>query len=322
MLTIRAFTNLDPPALLDIWRRNANSDPLHYRPLSMDFFQEHVLGLPYFDYDGMQLALEDGKAVGFAHASFGPNKAGSNIDLETGVICLVMVVPNHPDPGHVVAELIAACEKYLKEKGAKRIYGGSSRPCAPFYMGLYGGSEPLGVFESDQVLFRRFSDSGYKMLQKTIRFRVDLPGYQVPMSPAYLKWRRKLFVEFNSNPVAPHWWQACMMCRFQWVDAFASESPGGEPIAKASFRLMNFGNEYFASRHASVMDIVILDKDYLRQGVGTYLLGESIRHLMNTEYVSILEGQAAEDDVSTVSLLKRLGLVPLETGAIFVKDLE
>lgn len=321
MLTTRAFNNLDPPALLEIWRRKAISDPLHYRQLSMDFLQEHVLGLPYFDYEGLRLALENELPVGFAHAAFGPNDSGTNIDTGMGVICLVMVVPDHPHPEKVIAALIADCEQYLKERGAKRIFGGASRPCAPFYMGLYGGSEPLGVFESDRSLFRAFSESNYKVLQKTIRFRLDLPGYQMPLTPAFAKWRRKLYIEYNTNPVAPHWWQACMMCRFQWVDAFASESPGGEPIAKASFRIMNFGNEFFASRHASLMDIEV-HEDYLRQGIATYLFGEAIKYLMNEEYVSILEAQAAEDDLPVVSLIKRLGLSPLESGAIFIKEFE
>ena len=72
MLTYRTFRNTDPPPLASIWRSRAGQQALA-QPLSVDLLEQYVFAKLYFDYQGLILACDDGEAVGFAHAGFGPD---------------------------------------------------------------------------------------------------------------------------------------------------------------------------------------------------------------------------------------------------------
>ena len=119
MIEYRSFRNTDPPLISAIW---AAQPPMRglipaARP---NFLAEHVFGKPYFDRQGFILALLEGKTVGFAHAGFGPAPAGDRLDYQSGVVSLIMT-DNHPRSTEVASGLLAACESYLTERGARRV---------------------------------------------------------------------------------------------------------------------------------------------------------------------------------------------------------
>ena len=93
MLTFRPFRNVDPPVLAALWRSRAGQPGL-LQPVSPDLLEQLVFAKLYFDYDGLILAHDDGRPVGFAHAGFGPNETRSWISTETGVTCLILTRPD------------------------------------------------------------------------------------------------------------------------------------------------------------------------------------------------------------------------------------
>ena len=94
MLTYRTFRNTDPPTLASIWRSRAEQQGLA-QPLSVDLLEQYVFAKLYFDYQGLILACDDGEAVGFAHAGFGPNDEEDAVATELGTTCLVLTRPDY-----------------------------------------------------------------------------------------------------------------------------------------------------------------------------------------------------------------------------------
>ena len=337
MLTIRSFRNSDSPALLKIWDKRARLNPEHFRPLSMSLLEQHVLGRPFFDRCGMFLAFDDGQPIGFAHAAFGPNHNHTNIDRSIGVVCMLMIMPEYENRNLAGVELLKSCENYLIESGAKLIYGGAVRPAAPFYMGLYGGSEPIGVFKSDTLAIDLFHKSGYETIYKTLLFRVSLDGYKIPITPKTVQWRRKLKLRHTDLPRPNHWWEACMMCNFTWLEISAmlpnDPKPAGSAVIRItdslempdfrSLRAFPSGSlppSYPRSLVAGLMDIEVRE-DYRNKGLATYLMGEMVREAQK-EFVMTFEAQTAEENTPLVSLLKTLQWDIADRGEVFRKRIE
>ena len=71
MIEFRCFRNDDPPKLADIWR-SADLGPSAMQPMTSALLEACVFSKPYFDREGLIIAVDDGRTVGFAHAAFGP----------------------------------------------------------------------------------------------------------------------------------------------------------------------------------------------------------------------------------------------------------
>ncbi|MEX0977685.1 MAG: hypothetical protein WDZ48_02470, partial [Pirellulales bacterium] len=183
----RAFHNTDPPQLAEIWRSQQASRGL-MQPMSVAVLDHYVLSKPTFDPRGLIVAVEDDKLVGFSHAGFGPSEDGSRLSTERGVTSVVMI---RPDAEQAVAgELLARSEAYLKGQGAKKLYGGGSYPLSPFYYGLYGGSEPSGVLDSDARTQAIFRESGYHEARRSLVLHRDLAGFRPLVDRQQMQIRR------------------------------------------------------------------------------------------------------------------------------------
>ena len=95
MITYRPFLNTDPPLIVEVWKQQA---PLRGQvgSLTSDELEKHVFSKPYFDRDGLWLAIDDSgerpRAVGFVHAAFGPHDSRRDISNSLGVICQLKTV--------------------------------------------------------------------------------------------------------------------------------------------------------------------------------------------------------------------------------------
>lgn len=98
MIHFRSFRNTDPPALCEIWRSQPPRRGL-VSSLSPMLLDRYVLSKPYFDREGLIVAEDDDRPIGFAHAGFGPE-----IDLNSYVTTLA---PNlSPQSKALVVKLV------------------------------------------------------------------------------------------------------------------------------------------------------------------------------------------------------------------------
>jgi len=276
MLQYRSFCNTDPPVLASIWR-SRRGQPGLLQPVSSDVLEQLVLAKPYFEYEGLIVARQEGRPVGFAHAGFGPNETEDRISTGLGVTCMVIVRPDCAE-AEVAAGLLARCEAYLRGRGAKVLYGGGIRPLNPFYLGLYGGSELPGVLGSDAVACALYRRQGYREIDRTCIFHRGVEGFQAPVSRQQMQLRRSTVVEVTVDPPARSWWEACTTGDFDLTQFQLVPRGGGPPLARALLRNLEPTGAGGPARAAGVIELEI-DAGYRRQGLATYLLVEVFRQL-------------------------------------------
>ena len=147
MIQYRSFINLDPPALVDVWNESFTTRGAAALR-SATLLEYFVFAKAYFDPEGLIVATDGPKLVGFALAGFGPSDDGGQLDTASGVVSLLAVVPSHRSQG-VGAELAARAEDYLRRRGVRTLFAGPMAPLNPFTFGLYGGSGSPGFLDSD-----------------------------------------------------------------------------------------------------------------------------------------------------------------------------
>jgi len=233
VIEFRVFRNTDPPRLAEVWRSQVGHFEL-MQPMSMAVLERYVLSKPVFDRQGLIIAHEADKVVGFAHAGFGPSEDQNGLSMERGVTSLVMLRPEVESA--VAGELLARSEEYLRTRGAVQLFGGGNYPLSPFYYGLYGGSEFSGVLHRDARMQTLFRDHGYQELRRTLVFHRELSDFRPVVDRQQLKIRRQFTIETIVDPSTTTWWEAVMFEPFERTRCLLVPKDGGAPQASVSDR--------------------------------------------------------------------------------------
>src|SRR3954471_24943615 len=198
MIRYRPFRNSDPPALAEIWR---SQPPLHRlaQPMSAALWEQCVLAKTYFDAQGLIVATDGARPIGFVHAGFGPAENGDQLDRSHGVICRLLVGP-HADRPVIMSELLSAAEHYLLHLGAREAVVGNVDPLGPFYLGLYGSSRLVGVLQSDTVQLSFYQEHGYCAAGQRIVLQRALAGYRCPIDRDQVKFRKQYEMTSHIDP--------------------------------------------------------------------------------------------------------------------------
>jgi ribosomal protein S18 acetylase RimI-like enzyme len=314
LIEYRAFRNTDPPQLAEIWRSQHACRGL-MQPMSVVLLDHLVLGKPTFDPAGLIVAVEGDKLVGFAHAGFGPNTQGNGMSYERGVTSLVMV---RPDTAPQVADgLLARAEAYLRERGAKELYGGGSYPLAPFYIGLYGGSEFSGVLDSDEPLRGLFERAGYRACRRAQVLERDLAGFRPVVDRQQMQIRRTTRLETMVDPPAASWWDAVLFEPFERTRWTLREREGGPAIASVYTWNLETMIGTWGVHAAGIVDLEV-SSDRRRRGLATNLLGEAFRQL-HAHGVSLVEVHVPEDNVAGLAVFTNLGFNRVDATTLYCK---
>ncbi len=285
------------------------------QPMSVAALERFVFSKPTFDRYGLIVAVEDGQVQGFAHAGFGPSKDQNTLSTENGVTSLVMLRPE-VDPS-VARELLARCEAYLAGRGAKVLYGGGNFPLAPFYTGLYGGSEYSGVLDSDPRLQSIFREHGYAEAKRSLVLRRELAGFRPQVDRQQMQIRRQTTFETIIDPRTTTWWEAVLFEPFDRTQCYLQPRDRGGPTASVNFWAME---TYLGAWGVHAVGIVGLEvtSQKLRQGLATFLLGEAFRQL-NAQGVALAEVQVAQDNEPALRLFRNLGFEQIDQSMLYRK---
>ncbi len=317
MLSYRTFRNTDPPLLTTLWRSRRGLVGL-MQPVSVDLFEQFIFGKLYFDYHGLVLALDDGQAVGFAHAGFGPNESLRRISNQRGVVCLLIVRPElGSQQEEIAAGLLARCEEYLWDRGAETIHGGAVQPLIPFYSGLYGGGRPPGVLEADALALEIYRSHGYEEIGRVLIYCRDLEAFRPLVDRQQMQFRRQMSVEMKVDPPSQNWWEACTTGDFDLTRFEVVPRGSNVPLAVAVVRNLDPGSALSSPPAAGILDLQV-DPSHQRQGLATFVLGEAFRQL-SREGIATVEIQVREDDQAALGLCRKLGMQQTNQGHIFRK---
>ncbi len=277
-----------------------------------------VFSKPSFDRNGLIVAVDEGKLLGFAHAGFGSTPDQSALCTQTGVItvCRDAAAARRRSAGAWPIGLLARSEEYLLARGATTLYGGGSYPLTPFYFGLYGGSEFSGILDSDVHMQSIFREQGYKPVKTSLVLHRELASFRPLVDRQQLQIRRHTTVEAAVDPPTTTWWEACIFESFERTQ-FTLMPRGGRPSA-----IVNFWNmETMAGAwgvHAVGLVGLEVSASERRQGVATYLLGESFRQL-HAQGIALAEVHVAEDNLPAQTLFRRLGFNEVDRSVLYRK---
>ena len=316
MISYRPFLNGDIPSIVAIWK-NHGPDPALAKEISADLFDRLVLSKLYFDRQGLIMALEEKKIVGFVHAGFGPNADESQIDTARGVVSLLLIHANHTDP-HIADGLLAQAERYLSARGATTIAAIGLGDLCPFYLGLYGSCDLPGVFESDKNRTDFFERHDYRPNDQILCYKKEVAGFRPTPSRSTMRLRRSLHIEFASDPTARSWWDACTQGCLPQLSATVRSIGAQEMFAKALFWDMQTLTGPGSERSMGLSRLEMSDPA-APPGTGEYLLQECFHYLQQQGIERVL-GQCGKEDLSRAMLLKSAGMEYYDTGTLWSKN--
>lgn len=307
MIDYRAFRNTDPPALCEIWGKQA-SCKAYYQTLTPAVLERVVLSRPLFDRHGMVVAEENGVPIGFAHAGFSRNSDGSEQDLSVGATCMLMI--SDPARRDVLRDLLLHSEQYLRERGARDLYGGGSLNVAPFYLGLHDGASVPGVLASDEVTLDVFSHRGYVEMGRKSILQRSLANFRPVVDRQQMQLKRSIQVECLPDPPAASWWEACTVGLTNRFAFTATRIKDETKLATATFWDM----EPLASSwgiHARGLIQLELHGSQDSEATATFLLGSALRQLA-ADGITLAEAHIDSADDPLQPVFAKLGFEEVE----------
>ena len=316
MIEYRTFHNADPPQLVRLWHQSRLGRGAAFG-FSFDALETAVLAQPYFDPAGMILAVENGVVLGFVHAGFGGDKERTGLDRRFGVVCAVLVHPDFRRRG-IGRELVARAEAYLKAAGATTIDAGPADPHDPFYVGLYGGSEPAGFLESDPDAAPFCTALGYQPVERHLIFQRDNSQQNFPISFRLMTIRRKTELGVTVRPRRMTWWWLTRFGRLDSIRFLLVPKSGGKAMAGITVCGLDCYLAKWNERAVGLTDLYLPQAER-RKGYGQALVVEVCRKL-HDEMITRIEAHAAEGDTATIGLLQSAEFEQVDVGVVYRKD--
>lgn len=313
MIRYRPFHNTDPPKLTELWNFG-RLGPGAAVEFSNDALDMLVLSEPYFDKRGLIVACDGSEVVGFVHAGFGANAAGTGLSKEAGVVCAVLVRIDCRRRG-IGRELIHHAEAYLRESGAKEIYAGESGTRNPFYLGLYGGAEGAGFLESDPGAAPFLKAVGYVPAERHLIFRRDIAARKDPFDPRCVAIKRSVKFGVMDAPPNANWWWMTRHGRFESLTFALLPIDGSPPPAFVTCWGMELHAMTRGQRTVGLTDVFVAEP-FRRKGYAKLLMSEVIRRLRD-DTVTNVEVTIRDDNAAALGLFRGLSFEQQDAGVVY-----
>jgi GNAT superfamily N-acetyltransferase len=310
MIRYRPFLNCDPPAISEIWCAQPPTRSL-MQPMTPAVLDQLVLAKPYFEREGLIIAEQDGKPIGFVHAGFEAAADGDGLNYDRGAICLLMVAPGEHQLT-IGQSLLVESERFLIDRGARTLFGGGADSMAAFYLGLYGGCRLCGVMQTDTTQGRIFRAAGFVERERTLVLHRDLAGYRPVVNREIMQLRRQCQLQRGGDVLAANWWEASSVGQIDQVRFELATRSGDEQLGQVSFWDIEPLASSWGVHAMGMLDFKVCD-DARRATLATFLLGEAIRELQSFG-VTLVEVQADEADTEFLAVCQNLGFQQVDMG--------
>lgn len=312
---LRRFKNSDPPALAEIWNRQQPQRGM-VQPVSSAVLEQFVFSKQIFDPQGLIVAEQEGRVVGFAHGSFGSNDAGNGQDFALGVTQMLLMHPEFATPD-MSRDLLAGSEEYLRSRGAKVLYGGGIPPLDAFYLGMYGGSELSGVLASDPPLNLIFQDNGYEVACESAVMHLELALLKPTISREQRALRQKSQLDHTFSLPIKSWWEANRLGDVERQRFTLSPKRSPETLASVEFWDIEPLAASWGIRTSGLWNLFV-HEDHRRKKLASCLLSEAFKTLRKRG-VSLIEAHTMRENEAAMALYHSLGFTQVDAGYAYRK---
>jgi len=314
VVRFRPFHNSDPPQLVRLWNECAlgrgAAGEFTANALEMVNFSQ-----PYFDGQGLILAEDAGRVVGMIHGGFSAQASEDALDKKTGIICMVMVTPEFRRRG-IGRELVGRARQYLLQAGAERVVAGGAPGGNPFYVGLYGGSQPAGFLESDADAAPFFEALGFQKQTRHLVFQRNIVNSPDSVNYRLTQNRRKFELSIVGGPESPTWWWMTRFGRLDSLSFLLVPKAGGPAVASVTVLGLDWFLTKWQERSVGLVDLRV-PVEQRRNGYAQTLLCEVGRRLRD-ELVTCLEIHTDDSNQAMCGLLASCGYEQVDAGIVFV----
>jgi ribosomal protein S18 acetylase RimI-like enzyme len=313
VIEYRRFRNSDPPQIRRLWReaglgRGAATE------LDADSLETVVFAQPYFDKEGLIVAIEDGQMVGFIHAGFRASDDEQQLSNDDGTILAVIVAPSHRRQG-IGRELVRRAEEYLRSRGSQKLFAGASTPRDAFYVGIYGGSQPAGFLESDPLAHPFFAALGYVPHERRLIFQRSLEEKGEPVGLRLMSVRRSTKLGAAPTDKRLTWWSQTRMGRLDSITLSLLPKAGGAGLAE----VMVVGLDHYLSswnqRAIGLIDLHV-PVEHRRKGYAQALLVEVCRRVKN-DLITLVECHVTEGNEAGIKTLQSAAFKQIDAGIVY-----
>lgn len=313
MIEYRRFQNSDPPHIRRLWReaglgRGAATE------LDADSLETVVFAQPYFDRNGLILAVDGDQIVGFVHAGFRATADERHLLNDEGMIYVVIVAASHRRQG-IGRELIRRAEEYLQSRGATALFAGPAAPWDGFYFGIYGGSQPAGFLESDPLAQPFLTAIGYVPYQRQLIFQRSLEEKGDPVGLRLMSVRRATKLGAVPGATPPTWWSQTRMGRLDSLTLSLLPKAGGEPLAEIMVVGLDHYMATWRQRAIGLLDLHVPEANR-RKGYAQALLVEVCRRV-KTDLITLVECHVEEGNEAGIKTLKSAGFQQIDAGVVY-----
>ncbi len=292
--------------------------------ISRATLNDRVFAKPYFDQAGLILAIrefDDGtsRPLGMIHAGFAPNEARSDLDMSHGIISLMQVIEGE-NAREAEDNLLRLGVEYLERRGSKTISVGSDFPCGPFYNGIYGGSRVPGCLAEDTASRLAFERGGFIAGETIQIFTRSLTGFRPVVGRTQMAIRRQVQFSTPVEDLHASWWDHCTLGVAERETFKVVDRRDHHEIARAIFRDVQPLASEWGVQARGLYAINVNKEPEPSEGIELFLLGESMRHLMQ-DGIGLVEVQASENDLAMVEVLGKLGFQQADSGTQMRKQL-
>jgi ribosomal protein S18 acetylase RimI-like enzyme len=306
------FRNDDPPGLLKVWNESASGRGAAFLQSTIPL-ETFVFAKRYFDRNGLIVARDGARVVGFVHAGFGPNGETGESGTEAGVICVLVV---HPDVrGHGIGtELLRRAEHYVMAAGARSVYFGAMRPLFPFYWGIYGGSEPPGVLVSDPAAGPFLQARGYLEWDRCLVLQRPLEGPAIA-DPRFPGLKRQYELRGIPRPSSGRLYEEIAQAPLEILQLELQDRATGAVVALAHAWDMDLFGWRWHEPAVGIMDVEVRE-DLRGRGMGKLLLSLVITYLQE-QFFTLAEVQTMVKNVAAIGLYEALGFRRVDEGRVY-----
>lgn len=310
MITYRPFRNTDPPLLVELW--NASLAGQRAVPVrSATLLEYFVFAKPYFEREGMHLALDGGAPVGFALT--GPARD----EPAAGVISAVAVLPSYRRRG-IGSQLLQLAEGHLRRRGASVALGGGMAPDDPFLFGLYGGCSSPGVLAGDQGGRALLERCGYTLARTCAILQRSLTRLQMPADGRFPGIRNRYDIIAAPQRNAGRW-RECVLGPVEAVEYRLQDKATNASPARMLLWDMDTFCLHWGQSCVGLIEFVV-DEAERRKGLAKYLMGNVLRHLRERSF-HVFEAQADPSSPAAMAIMGQFEFQQVETGHILRKTL-